>query len=91
MQKSWRIGIDEVNKTELVQVGIFKFSRNPIFLGMLISVLGLFILLPNALLLAVLFGTFIVLQMQIRLEEEFLQRQHGVNYTNFCKKVRRWI
>jgi protein-S-isoprenylcysteine O-methyltransferase Ste14 len=33
MQKSWRIGIDEDVKTELIQRGLFKFSRNPIFLG----------------------------------------------------------
>ena len=34
MQKSWRIGIDEDVKTELIQTGLFKISRNPIFLGM---------------------------------------------------------
>ena len=33
MQKSWRIGIDENVKTELIQSGLFKISRNPIFLG----------------------------------------------------------
>jgi protein-S-isoprenylcysteine O-methyltransferase Ste14 len=31
MQKSWRIGIDNDVKTELVQSGLFKLSRNPIF------------------------------------------------------------
>jgi protein-S-isoprenylcysteine O-methyltransferase Ste14 len=91
MQKSWRIGIDEVHKTDLVQEGIFQLSRNPIFLGMLISVLGLFLILPNALLLSVLFGTFIVLQLQVRLEEEFLQKQHGEKYLTFCRKARRWL
>ncbi len=91
MQQSWRIGIDEINKTELIQTGIFKFSRNPIFLGMLVSVLGLFFVLPNALLFGVLFVSFVVLQIQVRLEEEFLLKQHGNKYLDFCKKVRRWI
>ncbi|UPT65590.1 MAG: hypothetical protein M0D57_13730 [Sphingobacteriales bacterium JAD_PAG50586_3] len=31
MSTSWRIGIDEANKTELVTKGIFSISRNPIF------------------------------------------------------------
>lgn len=38
MSNSWRIGIDENNKTELITKGLFSYSRNPIFLGM-ISVL----------------------------------------------------
>jgi protein-S-isoprenylcysteine O-methyltransferase Ste14 len=46
MSNSWRIGIDEKNKTELVTKGIF-YSRNPIFLGMIISILGIFLILPT--------------------------------------------
>ena len=35
MSNSWRIGIDENNKTELITKGLFSYSRNPIFLGMI--------------------------------------------------------
>ena len=49
MSNSWRIGIDENNKTELITKGLFSYSRNPIFLGMIISVAGIFFILPNAL------------------------------------------
>ena len=31
MSNSWRIGIDENNKTELITKGLFSYSRNPIF------------------------------------------------------------
>ena len=48
MSNSWRIGIDENNKTELITKGLFSYSRNPIFLGMIISVTGIFFILPNA-------------------------------------------
>lgn len=34
MKQSWRIGIDEKNKTSLITNGLFSISRNPIFLGM---------------------------------------------------------
>jgi protein-S-isoprenylcysteine O-methyltransferase Ste14 len=91
MQKSWRIGIDEDVRTELVQQGLFRFSRNPIFLGMRLMLLGLFLVLPNAVMLIVLVTGEILIQIQVRLEEEFLTRVHGDNYLHYQKHVRRWI
>ena len=91
MQKSWRIGIDENVKTELIQTGLFKISRNPIFLGMRIMLLGLFLVLPNAATLVTLFSGELLIQIQVRLEEEFLTRTHGEAYRAYRKQVRRWI
>ena len=91
MSDSWRIGIDEINKTELITKGIFSISRNPIFLGMIVSVLGLFFVIPNALMFCLTITTYIVIQIQIRLEEEFLERQHTKNYINYKQKTRRLI
>lgn len=91
MGNSWRVGIDNENKTELVRTGFFKFSRNPIFLGMRFTGLGLFLALPNA----ITFATFLVgdlmMQVQVRLEEEFLEGVHGEHYTNYKRSVRRWL
>ena len=91
MHQSWRIGIDEENKTELVTHGLFSRSRNPIFVGMIGSVIGLFLILPNALLFAVVVTTYIVIQIQIRLEEQFLTITHGDVYKQYRSKVRRMI
>ena len=91
MQKSWRIGIDEDVKTELVQHGLFKISRNPIFLGMRIMLLGLFLILPNAVMFTILLAGGLLIQIQVRLEEEFLTRTHGESYLAYQKQVRRWI
>jgi protein-S-isoprenylcysteine O-methyltransferase Ste14 len=91
MQKSWRIGIDESVKTELVRHGLFKISRNPIFLGMRVMLLGLFLVLPSALMLVILVAGEILVQTQVRLEEEFLTRMHGAAYLTYRKQVRRWI
>lgn len=88
---SWRIGIDEKNKTDLITKGFFSVSRNPIFLGILISALGLFIVLPNALSFALLFAIYIVIQIQVRLEEEFLNKTNKSEYADYCSRVRRWI
>ena len=91
MQKSWRIGIDEDVKTELVQTGLFKISRNPIFLGMRIMLLGIFLVIPNAITLVILIAGELLMQIQVRLEEEFLTRTHGAAYRTYQKQVRRWI
>ncbi len=91
MGRSWRIGIDEKNKTTLVTKGVFSISRNPIFLGMIISMLGLFLILPNVLTFFIAWGTYIVIQVQIRLEEEYLLQQHGRLYEDYKGKVRRLI
>jgi protein-S-isoprenylcysteine O-methyltransferase Ste14 len=83
MSTSWRIGIDEVNKTELITNGLFRLSRNPIFLGMIISLLGLFLIIPNSMTLLCFVTTYFIIHIQIRLEEEFLSIQHGDVYQNY--------
>lgn len=91
MGTSWRIGIDKKNRTELVQKGLFTISRNPIFLGMRLALLGFFLTIPNAITLLTLVLGDVLMQIQVRLEEEHLRNLHGKEYTDFCKKVRRWI
>lgn len=91
MRESWRIGIDYENKTRLVTTGLFARSRNPIFLFLLISLIGLFLTLPNAVSFAVLFAAYLVLHITMRLEEAFLMEQHGEAYRQYCQKVRRLL
>ena len=91
MSNSWRIGIDENNKTELITKGLFSYSRNPIFLGMIISVAGIFFILPNALTFFLILSTYIVIQIQIRLEEEFLEKQHGQEYLSYKQTTKRLL
>lgn len=88
---AWRIGIDERHATELVQRGVFGLSRNPIFLGMRATLLGFFLILPNALTLAVLVLGEALMQIQVRLEEEHLLRLHGERYRAYQQRVRRWL
>lgn len=91
MSSSWRIGIDEKHKTKLVTKGIFSISRNPIFLGMILTVAGIFMILPNALSFLLFISSYSIIQIQIRLEEEFLERQHGEIYRSYKSKTRRLI
>lgn len=91
MSNSWRIGIDLTSKTELKTKGLFSVSRNPVFLGMLITLAGLCLILPNAITLLVFVSSTWIFQIQVRLEEEYLSKKHGRPYVDYSKKVRRWF
>lgn len=91
MGESWRIGIDHEHQTALVRTGVFGFSRNPIFLGMMITLAGLFLVIPNALTLLTLVSGVILIGIQVRLEEEFLLESHGEAYERYKRDVRRWL
>lgn len=91
MNNSWRIGIDHLSKTELKTNGLFSISRNPVFLGMLSALLGIFFIIPNALTIVVFVSSTLLFQVQVRLEEEYLYKTHGDRYIAYCQKTRRWI
>ncbi len=91
MGSSWRIGIDAEHRTELVTQGVFHLSRNPIFLGMRVMLVGLFLTLPNALTLALWFLGDTLMQVQVYLEETHLRGLHGEAYEQYCQQVRRWL
>lgn len=91
MKDSWRIGIDSTMKTDLINRGLFRFSRNPVFLGMTISLVGFFLVFPTVITFSFLLMGYILMQIQIRLEEEYLLKEHGQIYVAYKKKVRRML
>ena len=91
MGKSWRIGIDEQKKTDLVTTGMFSISRNPIFLGMKVNLLGFFLVIPNAVTLTVTVIGIALIDIQVRLEEQHLLNLHNESYQNYYREVRRWL
>lgn len=91
MGASWRIGIDTENETALVTHGVFRFSRNPIFLGMRLNLLGLFLVLPNALTLLLWLLGDVAIQIQVFLEEDHLRQQHSAAYDHYCAATPRYL
>ena len=91
MGASWRIGIDNANRTELVSKGLFTISRNPIFLATRLALLGFFLVAPNAATLALLAAAEVIIQVQVRLEEKHLLGLHGSAYEQYFSKVPRWL
>jgi protein-S-isoprenylcysteine O-methyltransferase Ste14 len=91
MGQSWRIGIDQKVASKLVISGLFARCRNPIFLGMRINMLGLFLILPNAVTIALLVASEILMGVQVRLEEAHLRETIGQPYLDYCARVPRWL
>ena len=91
MGESWRIGIDTDNKTKLVQTGVYRISRNPIFFGMMVTLFGLFLVIPNAVTLVIFVLIVVLINIQVRLEEEYLKGSHGEEYMRYQRTVARWI
>ena len=63
MGNLWRIGIDEEKQTALVQTRVFRLARNPIFLGMVVTLIKFFLAIRNALTLLFLALGFVLIQI----------------------------
>ncbi len=78
--------------TQLVTGGAFRFTRNPLYVSMIIGYTSVAIwteAVPALLLLPVAIA---VLQARvIRREEAYLERRFGSDYREYCRTVRRWL
>jgi len=54
----------------LIQEGLLRISRNPIYIGGVIMLSGLFLIIPNALTLLILIVGLVIIGAQVRHEEE---------------------
>lgn len=78
--------------TAIVRSGLYRFSRNPMYVALTMLYLGL-VLLTNLLWpLLLLPLVLVVLQKAvIRREERYLQEAFGAPYEQYCREVRRWL
>jgi protein-S-isoprenylcysteine O-methyltransferase Ste14 len=92
MGASWRIGVDEGARTELVGAGPFRWVRNPIFSAMTVATLGLVLCVPNAVSACALVALVAALEIQVRLvEEPYLVRVHGDGYRRYVATTGRFV
>jgi protein-S-isoprenylcysteine O-methyltransferase Ste14 len=83
---------DEGSASSLVTSGPFRYSRNPIYLGMLLWLLGLAILLGS--LSAFVFPILVFVLANfvlIPIEERSMQEKFGEAYLEYKSRVRRWF
>ena len=90
MQDSWRVGIPE-EKIVLVTNGIYKWSRNPTFVGFDLLYLSICLLYFNIPLLMVSLWASIMLHLQILQEETHMENMFGEEYVQYKKETKRYL
>jgi protein-S-isoprenylcysteine O-methyltransferase Ste14 len=91
MKDSWRAGIPDQDKTAIVTNGIYRFSRNPAFLGFDLTYLGACLSFGNIIIFICAAFTITVMHLQILEEEKFLERTFKSQYSTYKGKVGRYI
>lgn len=91
MRNSWRAGIPDKDRTELVTTGIYRFSRNPAFLGFDLQYLGVLLMFGNGLTAGFTVFAAVMLHLQILQEERYLTETFGTPYLEYRKQVFRYL
>jgi len=91
MRDSWRAGIDNTQKTAIIQTGIYKYSRNPAFVGFDFLYVGMAFAFSNFFNILFGFASILLLHLQILEEEKFLSTAFGNDYLEYKKKTRRYF
>lgn len=92
MRDSWRAGVPDGDKTELVTDGIFSISRNPAFLGFDLVYAGILLMFFSWPLLAVSAFAAVMFHLQIvNVEEDFLTAAFGEEYLRYRRRVCRYL
>jgi len=88
---SFRVGIDVDHPDELVTSGVFAISRNPIYVGFALVLLGQFLVFPSWIPLAYLLAALWLFHRQVLREEAFLRQHYGREFADYCSRVRRYL
>ena len=90
MKNSWRVGIPE-EKTALVTEGIYRWSRNPAFVGFDLLYLSICLMFFNVPLAVISIWAAVMLHLQILQEEEHMKKMFGEEYVEYKKHTMRYL
>ncbi|GIG30709.1 methyltransferase family protein [Cellulomonas marina] len=92
MGASWRIGVDQTERTELVTTGLFRLVRNPIFTAMCAALVGLMLMSPSVITVGATICLIAAVELQVRVvEEPYLLATHGATYARYTAEVGRFL
>ena len=91
MKDSWRAGIPDNDRTELVTGGIYAYSRNPAFLGFDLQYIGVLLMFCNLLTAVFTASAITMLHLQILQEERYLTSAFGAEYLHYRRRVFRYL
>lgn len=77
---------------QLVTSGLYRFSRNPMYVGVMLILLGEIVFTLSTYLLFYSIGILVLFNLFIAYREEpRLKKDFGLDYETYCKTVKRWI
>ncbi len=80
------------NANHLVVEGLYRISRNPMYLALLIILAAWSLHLANPLAAApLILWVLYITEFQIKPEEKALREKFGAEYEDYCRRVRRWV
>jgi protein-S-isoprenylcysteine O-methyltransferase Ste14 len=91
MGASWRVGIDEVHRTALVTSGMYRLVRNPTYLGLYLVNAGLWLIWPTCSVAMFVVAFTLMIEVQVRCEEQHLLRVHGTAYRDYAGRTWRYL
>jgi len=91
MGRSWRIGIDPAERLEMVSTGPYRLVRHPIYALRICMGLWIIVMVPTPLMALTVAIDIILLQLEARREETYMETQHGAVYATYKKNVGRFV
>jgi protein-S-isoprenylcysteine O-methyltransferase Ste14 len=90
MGNSFRIGSPN-EETRLKTEGLFRFSRNPMYVGVYATILATILYTLNPIVFLIGTSVIAVHHKIVRAEEQHLQKVFGEVYIDYCRRVRRYL
>lgn len=91
MRDSWRAGIPQGEKLQIVTKGMYRVSRNPAFLGFDLTYIGAAIAFGNVVLLLFSMVAITMMHLQILEEERYMETTFGGEYLAYKNRVARYL
>jgi protein-S-isoprenylcysteine O-methyltransferase Ste14 len=91
MGRSWRIGIDPNERLELVSTGAYRYVRHPIYALRMVINLCACVMAPTLLVLLPALADILLLQIEARREERYMESIHGAVYVQYKNSVGRFV
>ena len=91
MNTNWRAGYKKGQDTNLVTHGIYRYSRNPAFVGFDLLYIGCALAFPNPVNIAAALVSMVMFHIQILGEEQFLTDTFGREYKDYKAKTMRYL
>ncbi len=91
MKTSWRVGIDKSTQTKLITTSIYRYSRNPAFVGFDLMFIGVAAIYPGLVTALVAIVNIVAIHNLTLKEEMHLKSTFGDSYIKYMKQTARYI